>query len=62
MKVPELLIKVVVTGIMAETIARTTYNSCKAVNLFVGEEAGQFFKEVLHIHPSCYSMLHNMYT
>ena len=35
MEVPELLINVIVTGIMAETIARTTYNSCKAVNLFV---------------------------
>ena len=62
MEVPELLIEVIVTGIMAETITRTTYNSCKAVNLFVGEEAGQFFEEVLHIHPTCYSMLHNMYT
>ena len=61
MEVPELLIKVIVTGIMAETIARITYNSYKAVNLFVGEEAGQFF-EVLHIHPTCYSMVHNMYT
>ena len=62
MEVPELLIKVIVTGIMTETIARTTYNSCKAVNLFVEEEAGQFFEEVLHTHPTCYSMLHNMYT
>ena len=33
----------------------------KAVHLFV-EEAGQLFEEVLHIHPTCYSMLHNMYT
>ena len=46
---------------MAETIARTIYNCCKAVNLFV-EEAGQLFEEVLHIHPSCYSMLYNVYT
>ena len=30
MEVPELLIEVIVTGIMAKTIARTTYNSCKA--------------------------------
>ena len=57
MEVPELLIKVIVTGIMTVTIARTTYNS-----LFVEEEAGQFFEEVLHIHLTCYSMLHNMYT
>ena len=35
MEVPELLIEVMVTGIMAETIARMTYNSCKAVNIFV---------------------------
>ena len=60
MEVPELLIKVIVTGIMAETIARTTYNSCKAVKKIVGEEAGQFIEEVLHIHPTCYSMLQNM--
>ena len=32
-------IEIIVTGIMAETIARTTYNSCKTVNLFVEEEA-----------------------
>ena len=32
MEVPELRIKVIVTGIIAETIARTTYNSCKSVN------------------------------
>ena len=62
MEVPELLIEVIVTGIMAETIARTTYHICKAVNLFVEEEAWQFFEEVLHIYPTCYSMLHNMYT
>ena len=70
MEVPKLLIEVIVTGIMAETIVRTTYNSCKAnfgsvvmyVNLFVEVEAGKFFEEVLHIHPTCYSMLHNMYT
>ena len=70
MEIPELLIEVIVTGIMAKTIARTTYNSCKAtlgsvvkpVHLFVGEEAGQFFEEVLHIHPTCSSMLNNMYT
>ena len=70
MQVPELLIEVIVTGIMAKTIARTTYNSCKAnfvsvvkpVTLFVEEEAGQFFEEVLHINPTCYSMLHYMHT
>ena len=62
MEVHELLIKVIVAGIMSETIVRITYNSCKAVNLFVGEEAGQFFEEILHIHPTCYAMLHNMYT
>ena len=62
MEVPELLIEVIVTGIMAETIARTTSNSCKDINIFVEEEAGQFFEEVLHIRPTCYSMLHNMYT
>ena len=47
-----------------------TYNSYKAnlgsvvkpVNIFVEEETRQFFEEVLHIHPTCYSMLHNMYT
>ena len=33
------LIEVIVSGIMAETIARKTYNSCKAVNLFIEEEA-----------------------
>ena len=49
MEVPELLIKVIVTGIVAKTIAITTYNSCKAVNIFVEEEAGQLFEEVLHI-------------
>ena len=45
MEALELLIEVIDTGIMAATIARTTYNSCKAnfgsvvkpVNLFVGE-------------------------
>ena len=70
MEVPELLIEVIFTGIMAKTIARTTYNSCKGilgsvvkgVNLFDEEEPGQFFEEVLHIHPACYSMLHIMYT
>ena len=44
----ELLIEVIITGIMAKTIARTTYNSCKAnfgsvvkpVNIFVEEEVG----------------------
>ena len=55
MESPELLIKVIVTRIMAETIARTIYNCCKAVNLFV-EEAGQLIEEVLHIHPTCYSI------
>ena len=30
--------------------------------IFVVEEAGQFFDEVFHIHPTCYSMSHNMYT
>ena len=60
MEVHELLIKLIVTGIMTEKIARTTYNSCKAVNLFVDEEVGQLFEEVLHIHPTCCSMLHNM--
>ena len=39
MEVPELLIKVIVTGIMAETIARTTYNSCKAINFSFEEVA-----------------------
>ena len=42
MEVPKLLIKVIVTEIMAKTIARTTYNRCKTnlgnvvktVNLF----------------------------
>ena len=29
--------------------------------IFFVEEAGQLF-EVFHIHPTCYSMLHNMYT
>ena len=70
MEAPEILMEVIGTGIMAKTIARTTYNSCKAnlgsvvkpVNLFVEEEAGQFFEEVLHIHPTCYSRLHNLYT
>ena len=38
------------------------YNRCKVVHLCVGKEAGQLFEEVLHIHPTCYSMLHNMYT
>ena len=33
MEVHELLIEVIVTGITVETIARTTYYSCKAVNL-----------------------------
>ena len=47
---------------MAKTIARTIYNRCKAVHHFFEEEAGQLFEEVLHIHPTCYSMLHNMYT
>ena len=61
MKVPELLIEVIVTGIMTDKVARTTYNSCKAVNLFVEEEDGQLFEEVLHIHPTCYSMLHNVH-
>ena len=37
---------------MAKTIARTIYNRCKAVHLFV-EEAGLLFEEVLHIHPTC---------
>ena len=60
MELPELLIKLIVTGIMIEKIARTTYYSCKAVNIFVEEEVGQLFEEVLHIHPTCYSMLHNM--
>ena len=46
---PELLIEVIVTGIMAETITRTTYNSCKVVNLFVGEEAGQFYNKVVWV-------------
>ena len=57
--------EVIVTGIMAKTIAIPTYYSCKAnlgsvvkhvifVCLFE-EEAGQFFEEVLHIHPTCYS-------
>ena len=48
----ELFIKVIVTWIMDKTIARTIYNLCKAVHLFV-EEAGQLFEEVLHIHPTC---------
>ena len=61
MEVPELLIKVIVTWIMVETVARTSYNRCKVVHHFV-EEAGHLFEEVLHIHPTCYSMLHNMYT
>ena len=39
MEEPELLIEAIITEIMAETIARTTYNSCNAVNLFVEEEA-----------------------
>ena len=39
MEVPELLIDVIVTGIMAETITRITYNSCKGVHLVVEEEA-----------------------
>ena len=60
MEVPELLIKLIVTGIMTEKIAGTTYNSYKAVNLFVDEEVGQLFEDVLHIHRTCYSMLHNM--
>ena len=60
MEVPELLIKLIVTRIMTEKIARTTYNSCKAVNPFVEEEVGQLFEEVLHIHLTCYLMLHNM--
>ena len=59
MEVHELLIKVIVTSTMAKTIARTIYNRCKAVHLFV-EEPGQLFEEVLHTHPTCYSMLHNM--
>ena len=54
---------------MAKMIARTTYNSCKSnlegvcthVNVFV-EEAGQLFEEMLDLHPTCYSLLHNMYT
>ena len=53
MEVHEFLIKVIVTWIMAKTIARTIYNRCKAVHHFV-EEAGQLFEEVLHIHPTCY--------
>ena len=55
-----LLIEVIVPGIMAKTIVRTTYNSCKAnlgsvvkpANIFGEEEAGQFFDEVLHIYPT----------
>ena len=51
MEVPELLVEVIVTGIMAKTIEITTYNSCKAnlesvdkpVSLCVEEEVGQFF-------------------
>ena len=43
MEVPELLIEVIVTGIMAKIIVRTTYNRCRAnlgsvvkpVNIFV---------------------------
>ena len=61
MEVPELLIEVIVTWIMAKTIARTIYNRSKDVHLFV-EEAGQLFEEVLHIHRTCYLMLHNMYS
>ena len=49
MEVHELLIKVIVTCIMAKTIARTIYNSCKAVNLFVEEEAGQLFEVYIFI-------------
>ena len=70
LEIPKLLMELIVTGIIAKTIARTTYNICKAnfvslgkpVNLFVEEEARQFFEEVLHIQPTCYSMLHNMHT
>ena len=42
-------------------LRETIYNRCKAVHLFV-EEAGQLFEEVLHIHPTCYIMLYNMYS
>ena len=57
MEVPELLFEAIVTGIMAKSIAKTTYNSCKAnlgsvvkpVNHFAEEEAGHFFVEILHI-------------
>ena len=30
--------------------------------IFFVEEAGQVFEEGLHIHPTCYSMLYNMYS
>ena len=56
MPVPELLIEVIVTGIMATTIGSVV----KPVNLFVKEKAGQFLEELLHIHPISYSMLHNI--
>ena len=46
MEVLELLIEVIGTRIMAETIERTTY-SCKAVNLVVEEEACQFFEVIM---------------
>ena len=55
MEVPELLIDVMSQELWATTIARTIIVA-NAVNLFVGEEAGKFFEEVLHIHPTCYSM------
>ena len=66
MEMPELNMEVIVTGIMATII---TYNSSKAnlrtmgkpLNLFDEEDAGQFFEEDLHIHPTCYSILYNMH-
>ena len=30
------------------------------IHIFVEEEAGELFEEVLHIQPTCYSMLHNV--
>ena len=67
MEVHELLMEIIVTGMMAKTIERTTYNLCKAnfgsvvkpVHIFIEEEAGQFFEEVLHIYPlviQCYTI------
>ena len=57
-----IIMDVIVTGIIAETTAKTTYNICEAVNIFVGEEAGQLFEEVLHINPTCLFNVTQLYT